>query len=467
MRFAARDLGPFRDINIDFSDGNGKPHLGPHIFAGVNGSGKSSILKALAMMSIRGPGAPSSSDETLKASEANGFNFDSLMPLCRSSTLFGVEHQNFHENGTFATLAAQYETGDKMEAWSKSIWAADWEYKGFGQVWRASIGSFQLGATVPPRGYAPFRLGLTVAYAPSIRLKHSPREQFSLSQSESAGDLAFESTVDNTATQQWIVDLFSKKAIAHQFKQSGDKFDDILKSINDAIIAIYGHGAQLEIDVESLEPRLNLFGRLLIFSQLPQGVSSTLGWIVDFHRRRVRSRSGQKTGTLIIDEVEAYLHPRWQRRILPALQSGLPGVQIIVASHSPFVIASCPNARIHMLSLDETTGEAKYNGATDAPIGISVNAILRDIFGVESRFDVKTEDQLNELNELRQLAQTGNLKKQQESRMADLAKELSARSEELKFLVGPILAPSDQSNIESRFLPPAAKQRKPRSAAQK
>jgi hypothetical protein len=49
---------------------------------------------------------------------------------------------------------------------------------------------------------------------------------------------------------------------------------------------------------------------------------------------------------VLVDEVEAHLHPRWQRVILPALLdiakdlSGELSVQLLVASHSPLVLAS-------------------------------------------------------------------------------------------------------------------------------
>jgi hypothetical protein len=52
---------------------------------------------------------------------------------------------------------------------------------------------------------------------------------------------------------------------------------------------------------------------------------------------------------LLIDEVEAHLHPKWQRVILPALiqvVEGLSGslrVQAITATHSPMVLASLKN----------------------------------------------------------------------------------------------------------------------------
>jgi AAA domain, putative AbiEii toxin, Type IV TA system/AAA domain len=50
--------------------------------------------------------------------------------------------------------------------------------------------------------------------------------------------------------------------------------------------------------------------------------------------------------TLLIDEVEAHLHPRWQRVILPAILEALRGLgapadsQVISVTHSPLVLAS-------------------------------------------------------------------------------------------------------------------------------
>lgn len=36
-QLVAEGLGPFDRLELDLSDGAGKPHLGPHIIAGVNG----------------------------------------------------------------------------------------------------------------------------------------------------------------------------------------------------------------------------------------------------------------------------------------------------------------------------------------------------------------------------------------------------------------------------------------------
>lgn len=48
--------------------------------------------------------------------------------------------------------------------------------------------------------------------------------------------------------------------------------------------------------------------------------------------------------TLFLDEIEVHLHPAWQRRILPVVQSLFSKAQVFVSTHSPFVIASADDA---------------------------------------------------------------------------------------------------------------------------
>ena len=71
-------------------------------------------------------------------------------------------------------------------------------------------------------------------------------------------------------------------------------------------------------------------------------------WAWFRHRRfaRLSGRHPQDQLVLIVDEVEAHLHPRWQRSIVPALidavgsLSGELTTQLHIASHSPLVLAS-------------------------------------------------------------------------------------------------------------------------------
>jgi hypothetical protein len=137
---------------------------------------------------------------------------------------------------------------------------------------------------------------------------------------------------------------------------------------------------------------------------------------------------------LLLDEVDAHLHPKWQRTLLPALREALPDVQIIVTSHSPFVISSCPGSRVHVFGTDES-GRASLRQSCDAPVGESITTTLMGIFGVESRFDVLTEKELDEWYELSRKEAVGQLSAAGRRRMHTLADRLAGRSEELRSLV--------------------------------
>lgn len=45
----------------------------------------------------------------------------------------------------------------------------------------------------------------------------------------------------------------------------------------------------------------------------------------------------QCSGVVLIDELDAHLHPKWQRQIGQWLRLKFPNLQFIVATHSPFV----------------------------------------------------------------------------------------------------------------------------------
>jgi predicted ATP-binding protein involved in virulence len=187
---------------------------------------------------------------------------------------------------------------------------------------------------------------------------------------------------------------------------------------------------------------LRLGNQILNFSQIPDGLKATLGWLADF---MMRSESltwdpklgNKRPGLLLFDEIEGFLHPLWQRHLLPAMREALPETQAIVTSHSPFVISSSAHSVIHVLKLNKD-GSAYAEPPVKAPIGESITSTLKDIFGVDSRFDVETEKLLNDWNELSKIRAEHKLKPTDESRFKDLTRVLSSRSEELRSIVNPI-----------------------------
>jgi len=447
LRLIAENIGPFEKLDIDFSDGNGKPHLGPHILAGVNGSGKSTVLRAIAWALDKGK---------------HGFPMEewrhSLRPV-GSKTLVQVSSGGRYIDAM--TGDTDPESADELHEWAADLGFAD-----------SGLAATHSGLRVGAAGEFKLRgeSFALAAYAPSRSLSHVTAPAASPLPNGLTGCLAFESTVQNLAVQRWLVDLFARRALAKEQRQDFEFYERSLNRVQNALKAVFDD-PDVRIEPELgpiLEPRLHFHGRRLNFSQLPDGVRTTLGWIADFMMRQELA-TGKSTALLLLDEVDIYLHPRWQRVLLPALRAALPDVQIIASSHSPFVISSCPDAKIHVLTVDND-GIAHAQRPQDAPFGESVTATLRDIFGVESDFDLRTERDLKEWDDLKKAQAAGKLNSVQKNRLIRLGEDLSSRSEELRLIVSSppkissSLLHSLQSSNGKRAKKPVVRRRKAKLA---
>ena len=58
-------------------------------------------------------------------------------------------------------------------------------------------------------------------------------------------------------------------------------------------------------------------------------------------------------GLVLIDELDVHLHPDWQRRIAHGLQACFPLIQFVCTSHSPQVIGELPKEMVRMLVDDK------------------------------------------------------------------------------------------------------------------
>lgn len=86
-------------------------------------------------------------------------------------------------------------------------------------------------------------------------------------------------------------------------------------------------------------------------------------------------------GLLLADEVENHMHPLWQKRILGIIRTLFPNIQIILTTHSPFVVASMDGARIYTCVAQ--TGFSEVRDETDKYSHLPVEEILQsDVFSV-------------------------------------------------------------------------------------
>lgn len=104
----------------------------------------------------------------------------------------------------------------------------------------------------------------------------------------------------------------------------------------------------------------------------------------------------------LIDEIECHLHPQWQRRVIPALlrvMQALTGqkvqVQLIVATHSPLVLASLEpefdEEQDAVFNIQLADGQAQVIKEQWAKQGDVVNWLVSDAFGLFQARSVDAE----------------------------------------------------------------------------
>lgn len=95
-------------------------------------------------------------------------------------------------------------------------------------------------------------------------------------------------------------------------------------------------------------------------------------------------------GLLLIDEIENHLHPKWQKKILGIIRRTFPNLQIILTTHSPFVVSSVDGARIYTCNSqgDHSTIEDETDKYSHMPVE---EILASDIFSVSSFNDEITE----------------------------------------------------------------------------
>ncbi|MBC2849880.1 AAA family ATPase [Cetobacterium sp. 8H] len=104
---------------------------------------------------------------------------------------------------------------------------------------------------------------------------------------------------------------------------------------------------------------------------------------------------------ILIDEPELSLHPKWQQKILEVYKKIGKNNQIIIATHSPHILGSVPKENLIILTRDEN-GEIKALKDENlySSLGQPVDRILEDIMGLETTRDPKIFSSLNKLREL-------------------------------------------------------------------
>lgn len=369
------NIGPFGNIILDFPE---KPEgmsdkAEIHILTGENGTGKSTVLELLTSCLLW-----------------NSHITYSKLRIKEDTTFFNVyfsDNTNFKcefdiSNGTivnrgFSSVIYVTNYWKHFRAYSNNaptpFETAFFAYSGYRRVNQTTISAIQ-------------------------ELQNHPFD----------GALDFQNSINPQLILQWIANVISKEAISksQSGEQAANRYRNAISQIEQAISSIIEKPVRFILDLEPLDVKIEVDGEKLNFNQLPDGLKSIVSWLSDLLMRMDRVKWVNDTPVfernfiLFLDEIEVHLHPAWQRKILPAIQSLFPNAQIFVSTHSPFVIGSVDGAWIHKL--------IKPNGDTklaSPPIlsedSHSVSYWLKEVFDIKSEFGQAVQHDLDKFYLLR------------------------------------------------------------------
>jgi hypothetical protein len=122
-----------------------------------------------------------------------------------------------------------------------------------------------------------------------------------------------------------------------------------------------------------------------------------IAWTFYEHRAACKliGRDPARQIILLMDEVETHLHPRWQRRIVPALLDAIAGLgeavqaQLLLTTHSPIVLASLEphfieeQDKLYLLELGENQVHLEEMDLLKTKAGDAVGWLASPIFKLE------------------------------------------------------------------------------------
>ena len=211
---------------------------------------------------------------------------------------------------------------------------------------------------------------------------------------------------------KYLVDLEVTKSMAQARNNSVrvieienwfNRFENILRRI-------YGEPSlKLDFNIDTFQFSILIDGREPFdFNTMSMGYAAVFDIVADLMMRMESQRRYDLEGIVLIDEIETHLHVELQKQIVPILTELFPNIQFILTTHSPFILNSAPNAVIYDLEKRILVEEGMEN--------LSYEGNLDGYFEVD-RFSQKLR---KAFEEYKQLVTSANLSDLDYARIAEL-----------------------------------------------
>lgn len=147
------------------------------------------------------------------------------------------------------------------------------------------------------------------------------------------------------------------------------------KEVRDLLNSLLPEGTEFTGEFKDADAIFKHNGVKLPFGALSDGFRSYIGLVADmlYHLNYVcpkKSKLDSLSGVVMIDDIDVHLHPKWQRQVVPDLSRTFPKLQFIITSHSPLVAGTLHAANIRVIE------DNQIHEYTERIHGLSADQIL-------------------------------------------------------------------------------------------
>ena len=392
-RVRLENIGPFDDQTFELTEGW-------NMLFGDNGVGKSNFLKAVAV-GLCGESAKAYVDRMIK-----------------TKTSSGVENPR----GTITIDVVTDVNGEKKE-----------------KIFKTTLFRSDFGGEIsshPPRplesegwlavGFPPMRI---------ISWKREETEQTAQTDRPMPSDLipliVGESDPRLDSLKGWLIELDNE--INRDFKNGivNSKSLKLRKDFFDVIAALT---PKVDIDFGEIRDGKIVLVKtpdgLVPIEAVSQGTSSLMGWVGVLLRRlfdlyKDVEKPREQHALVLIDEIDAHMHPEWQRQLIPKIRELFPKIQVIATTHSPLLVPSLNKGEIVRLEREPGDKRIKVTLPQYDLHEYPTNQILTSpLFGLENSLPPRASQILDRY---KQLAAKSELTEAEQSERRQLATELNVR----------------------------------------
>lgn len=357
-----KNVGPFKDLHLDFPmELDSKGHFPVVIITGENGAGKSVILDSLRLL-FKGLWGI---DRNIIADEND---FVMSMTLDIDGTDKTIKADSFKTDGNIFKLDTN-----------------DFEYsKSFSNIDEQSKKNYILDY-----------------WSPDLAVDKFDISSISILKSDKPLETSFERTFNNSQVNQFI--CWADYLQGSSNLEEAHKGKVLYKILSDMITDCLVEGQFKYVSRETLKPIVEVRGRELSIEKLSMGNLLLLTHLIRTLYRaygicvlnnRPIDDIQNVDGVLLIDEIENHLHPKWQKKVLGLIHKYFPKLQLIVTTHSPFVLSSIDNPFVFVCESKEDHSEVHFlsENYSNMPVEDVLNS---RVFGV-GPFGEKISDLLKE-----------------------------------------------------------------------